>query len=115
MPDTPIIIVGNKVDLRDDMPTLDKLRAKGYAPIDYETGMRVAKEVGAVQYMECSALTQQGLKGVFDVAIRAVIAPVGGVKKRKKLKIQKEVKIQKRKLSHSLLNFQNKRELLGLL
>ena len=36
-------------------------------------GEALAKEVGAYAYMECSALSQQGLKELFDTAARLVI------------------------------------------
>ena len=74
-PNTPIILVGTKLDLREDQETINRLREKNMTPISYEQGMAKAKEVNAIKYMECSALTQKGLKPVFDEAIRVVISP----------------------------------------
>lgn len=81
-PNTPIILVGTKLDLREDRETIERLKEKGLTPITFEQGMGKAREVNAVKFMECSALTQKGLKAVFDEAIRAVIAPKP-VKKKK--------------------------------
>jgi len=83
-PGTPIILVGTKLDLREDRDTIEKLTQKRMAPISYQQGLQVSKEINAVKYLECSALTQTGLKNVFDGAIRAVLCPAPPKKKTKK-------------------------------
>lgn len=55
-----------RADLRDDKETIERLREKKMAPISYEQGLAKMKEINAVKYLECSALTQKGLKNVFD-------------------------------------------------
>ncbi|XP_042639503.1 ras-related C3 botulinum toxin substrate 3 [Orycteropus afer afer] len=74
-PHTPILLVGTKLDLRDDKDTIERLWDKKLAPITYPQGLAMAREIGSVKYLECSALTQRGLKTVFDEAIRAVLCP----------------------------------------
>lgn len=70
-PKTPVILVGTKLDLREDVATLEKLKARHQVPISPQKGIQMAKEIGAIQYIECSALTQRNLSRVFDIAIRA--------------------------------------------
>jgi Ras-related C3 botulinum toxin substrate 1 len=65
-PNVPIILVGTKLDLRDDKETIERLKEKKLAPVTYEQGLAKMKEINAVKYLECSALTQKGLKNVFD-------------------------------------------------
>lgn len=73
--ETLVIIVGTKADLRDDPHVLDDLADRSEKAITVEQGYKLAKDVGAVQYLECSAATQQGVREVFDYAIRAVLDP----------------------------------------
>jgi small GTP-binding protein len=72
-PQAKLILVGTKIDLREDRETLDALKRNGLAPIATSEGQRLAQEIGAVSYLECSALTQNGLKTVFDEAIKSVV------------------------------------------
>jgi len=86
-PNTPIILVGTKLDLRDDTETVQKLKEKKLDVVKSESGIQMAKEIQAVKYLECSALTQKGLKNVFDEAIRAVLCPKKVVKKKNRCNI----------------------------
>lgn len=69
------MLVGTKLDLREDPDKLESLKEKGLSPITFQQGEDMTHEIKAVKFMECSALTQKGLKEVFDEAIKAVIMP----------------------------------------
>jgi len=68
-PGTPFLLVGTKIDLRDNPES--GLKEKGMPLLTYEQGEAKSKEIKAVKYLECSALTQKGLKEIFADAIRA--------------------------------------------
>jgi len=70
-PKTPLLLVGTKSDLREDAAIESQLASKGLKMVDASEGAALAKEIGATEYLECSALTQEGLKPVFDRAIHA--------------------------------------------
>jgi cell division control protein 42 len=61
-PGVPCLIVGTQVDLRDDPTVLEKLGRQKQRPVPPEAGERLARELGAVKYVECSALTQKGVR-----------------------------------------------------
>ena len=69
----PCLLVGTKEDLRYNEEVVKKLRAEGKAPLSAADGVRLAQEIGALKYIECSALTQKGLKSVFDEAIKVAL------------------------------------------
>jgi len=74
-PSAQTVLVGTKLDLREDPQTIQKLRVRRMSPITYSQGVAMGRDIGAVKYLECSALTQKGLVTVFDEAIRAVFDP----------------------------------------
>jgi len=69
------LLVGTKIDLRSDPTFIASLNDKGLKPISTEQGQQLATDIKAINYMECSALTQVGLKEVFDFAIKTVLIP----------------------------------------
>lgn len=62
--------MGTQTDLRDDQSVREKLAKQKMVPVRKEDGERMAKDLGAVKYVECSALTQYKLKDVFDEVSR---------------------------------------------
>ncbi|XP_042396713.1 rac-like GTP-binding protein 2 [Zingiber officinale] len=72
-PNVPIVLVGTKLDLRDDKAYLaDHPGATTITPAQRE-GLR--KQTGAAAYIECTSKTQQNVKAVFDTAIKVVLQP----------------------------------------
>ncbi|KAL7006068.1 RHO4 protein [Cystobasidiomycetes sp. EMM_F5] len=69
-PGVPIVLVGTKTDLRQDQRTRDLLRAQGRdSAVTAQEATLVAQKIGA-RYVECSAKTGQGVKQVFDIALK---------------------------------------------
>jgi len=67
-PGVPIILVGTKIDLRNDPSYQGRT-------ISYEEGRRMARDINAEMYLECSALTMEGVKDIFDNVIKKVLDP----------------------------------------
>ena len=75
------LLVGLKADLRDDKDTLENLSSQGLTPVTPEKARELAQKIGAVGYIECSAIKCQNVKETFDTAIQIAINPPkeGGV------------------------------------
>mmetsp|Transcript_62467 Transcript_62467/g.99303 ORF Transcript_62467/g.99303 Transcript_62467/m.99303 type:complete len:188 (+) Transcript_62467:102-665(+) len=76
-PNVPMLLIGTKSDLRSDTSFKSNL-------VSSEEGEKLAKEIGAIKYIECSALTQDNLKLVFDEAIKAALAAIKKKQKKRK-------------------------------
>lgn len=69
-PGVPIILVATKIDLREDKNTTNVLNAKNSHIVTPAEGKEVATNMKCVSYVECSALTQDGMKNTFDEVVR---------------------------------------------
>jgi len=67
-----VVLVATKADLKDDIYVQKVLATKGKRVVSKEEGTKLATEIGA-RFIECSAMTQEGLKDVFDSAIRVTL------------------------------------------
>ncbi|KAJ7131522.1 small GTPase Cdc42 [Mycena crocata] len=71
-PGVPRLIVA-QIDLRDDSQSGRQKQLP--VCITHEQGEWLVRELGAEKYVECSALTQKGLKDVFNEAFLAALGP----------------------------------------
>ncbi|MCJ8734600.1 hypothetical protein PDJAM_G00237220 [Pangasius djambal] len=72
-PNVPIILVGNKKDLRNDEHTRRELAKMKQEPVKAEEGRDMANRINASGYLECSAKTKDGVREVFEMATRAAL------------------------------------------
>lgn len=70
-PRVPVVLVGTQTDMRENAQCVGRLLSKGQRPLTTLQGEATAKRVGASAYVECSAVSQSGMKDVFDAAILA--------------------------------------------
>lgn len=74
-PSTPFLLVGTKLDLRDDPEMMERSQSRKTSTISFSQGQTAAKVMGANLYMECSAKTQRNISTVFYEACKAVLFP----------------------------------------
>jgi len=75
VPRPPIILLGTKIDLRENIAAVASISATNEEPITPDMGEQMKQEIGAWKYLECSALTQDGLAQVFDEAVKVALSP----------------------------------------
>ncbi|KAH8852979.1 Ras-like GTP-binding protein isoform 2 [Schistosoma japonicum] len=72
-PDVPIVLVGNKKDLRSENSTRDDGHRGKQEFVKSDEGYAMADRIHAYSYIECSAKTKEGVREVFETATRAAL------------------------------------------
>ena len=72
-PIVPIVLVGNKKDLKFDEATRRELQKSKQEPVKTEDGRAMSEKIGAYAYLECSAKMNDGVREVFETATRAAL------------------------------------------
>ncbi|XP_036115039.1 rho-related GTP-binding protein RhoD [Molossus molossus] len=72
--EVPIVVVGCKTDLRKDRSLVKQLWKKKLEPVTYHRGQEMARSVGAVAYLECSARLQDNVQAVFQEAAEVALS-----------------------------------------
>ena len=74
-PKTPIVLVGTKLDLRSEAADAqaNNSSAKSLKLVPQSDGHKMAKQVDAVRYIECSAKTRENILEVFESSARVAL------------------------------------------
>jgi len=67
LPSVPVLVVGTQTDLRESAGP------NRVACVSADQGRRVARQLRAKGYLECSALGNRGVKQVFECAVRTAV------------------------------------------
>jgi Ras-related C3 botulinum toxin substrate 1 len=70
-PHAVVILVGLKTDLRSNKRVMEQLLEKKMAPVTKTQGEALAARMRMAAYVECSALTGEGLERIFKLAVKA--------------------------------------------
>lgn len=82
-PITPIVVlVGTQSDLRSDPQTISRLSRSKQSFISENEAKKLAKQINAFTYVECSALSQKGLENVFNETVHATFSKPNDNKKK---------------------------------
>lgn len=83
----PYILVGCKVDLRHDPDVIKDCQKTSQKPVTREQGETVCRKIGAFKYMECSALTNEGVREVFEAATKAALLSISKTKRPRRFRL----------------------------
>ncbi|KAJ7359153.1 GTP binding protein Cdc42 [Mycena albidolilacea] len=72
LPRVAVIVVATQIDLRADEQTVQNMARGGQLPVTISQGEKLARDVGAAKYVECSTKT---LEGVASVLMRPFLQP----------------------------------------
>jgi len=72
-PHVPKVLVGTKLDLREDKDRIADLLLAHSRMVTTEEGEATASKIKAVKYMEVSSKTTEGVQDVFETAARAAL------------------------------------------
>ncbi|CAL8265108.1 rho-related GTP-binding protein RhoN [Gadus morhua] len=80
-PNAKVVLVGCKLDMRTDMGTLRELSKQRLIPVPHEQGSTIARQMGAVAYVECtSKVSENSVRDVFHVTTLASVRRPPGSK-----------------------------------